>query len=69
VLAKVRRMLDESSDPSRASASDIERWVEVWVRTPQPALQGKTPADTIQLYDGWERVEALLEQLRDGGFA
>lgn len=68
VLAKVRQMLDESGDSARASRFDVERWVEVWMRTRQPALSGRTPAEMIQLHDSWDRVEALLEQMRDGGF-
>jgi len=68
VLAKVRRMLDESGDAARAARFDVERWVEVWMRTRQPALSGRTPAEMIQLHDGWDQVEALLDQMRDGGF-
>jgi len=69
VLAKVRRILEESGNPSLMSPSDMERWVDVWMQTRQPALHGKTPAEAIQLLDGWGQVESLLEQVRDGGFS
>lgn len=69
IIAKVRRILEESGNPTAMSASDVERWVDVWMQTHQPALQGKTPTEVMQLLDGWDRVESLLEQLRDGGFA
>ena len=71
VLAKVHRMLEESGSGlgTQISIGDVERWVDVWMATRQPALRGRTPAELMQLEDGWNEVESLLEQLRDGGFA
>jgi uncharacterized protein (DUF2384 family) len=69
VFAKVLRILEETGSQTPVSTSDVERWVDIWMQTHQPALHGKTPAAMMRLPGGWDQVEPLLEHLRDGGFA
>ncbi len=66
VMSTLQQLLKESGDPALLPAFDLEAWVSVWIRTPLPALHGKTPAEMLRNPEGQRAVEDLLERMRGG---
>lgn len=66
VMATLRRLLEESGDPQRLAAFDLEAWAAQWMREPLPELGGKTPAQMLRNPEGQRAVEQVLERMRGG---
>ncbi len=66
VMSTLQQLLQESGDPALLPGFDLEAWVSAWIRTPVPALHGKTPADMLRNPEGQRAVEDLLERMRGG---
>ena len=43
------------------------RHYEEWIRSPMPALAGRTPLEAVRDRDGREKVEALIQQIERRG--
>lgn len=66
VLAKLQSMLCESGDSARPENFDFDAWVDTWMQSPLPEIEGRTPEEEMRRRDGWSRVEMLLERMRGG---
>jgi uncharacterized protein (DUF2384 family) len=66
IVARLKRLLDESGDPAQVADFDLEAWVNAWVREPLAEWGGKTPADLLRNPEGQRAIEALLDRFRGG---
>jgi putative toxin-antitoxin system antitoxin component (TIGR02293 family) len=66
VAATLRRLLDESGDPTQLKSFDLAAWVARWMREALPELGGKTPAEMLRNPEGQRAVEEVLERMRGG---
>lgn len=68
LLAQVERMLRESGDHTRARDFDAAAWLAAWLRTPAPALGGRTPGECLRTPDGAALVSRLLDAQQSGAY-
>ena len=66
IVATLRRLLDESGDPERLAAFDLEGWVSEWLHTPLPEFNGRTPSQLLRNPEGQRALEAMLHRMRGG---
>jgi putative toxin-antitoxin system antitoxin component (TIGR02293 family) len=66
MMATLRRLLEESGDPQKVAAFDLDTWVAWWMREPLPELGDKTPAEMLRNPEGQRAVELVLERMRGG---
>lgn len=66
LVGQVEIMVAESGDPTEFSA---DQWVGSWLETPNPALDGKCPAEYVHLPEGQEMLLQLLAQMQSGAYA
>lgn len=66
VAALLRRLLDESGDPTQRRQFDLEGWLAQWMRHELPELGGKTPAQMLRNPEGQRAVEQVIERMRGG---
>jgi hypothetical protein len=76
MLADARRgTRGESSEDSATYPPEVlarlaevnARHYEEWIRSPMPALAGRTPLEAVRDRDGREKVEALIQQIERRG--
>lgn len=65
-LATLRRLLEESGDPTEVGKLDLEAWVARWMREPRPEFGNKTPAEMSRSPEGQRAIEQALGRMRGG---
>ena len=67
LLAHARQILKDSTS-AEAERFDVARWLGRWIKTPQPALGGKRPADLLDTEIGASMVDRTLGAVRSGAY-
>ena len=62
----VRRMVDESGDPT---GFDAQAWLDHWLMRVIPALGDRKPLDVLKEPGGLEVVRSLLMRVQSGAFS
>ena len=62
----VRRMVDESGDPT---GFDAQTWLNHWLVGVVPALGDRRPLDVLKEPGGLEVVRSLLMRVQSGAFS
>ncbi|WMJ70852.1 antitoxin Xre/MbcA/ParS toxin-binding domain-containing protein [Stenotrophomonas sp. 24(2023)] len=68
LITKVEDMLAADPGPAGAQGFDVEKWVGHWIRTPQPALGGRPPAELMDTPSGRESVMRVLGAIQSGAY-
>lgn len=66
LIAQVRRIVEESGDPA---GFDAALWVAGWLRTPVPALGGRSPVEYMDTAEGRAIVSRLVALMQSGAYA
>lgn len=67
LLGIAQGVVDQSTAEG-AKGFDTERWLGQWIQRPQPALNGKTPAEFLDTPTGVDLVARLLGALESGAY-
>lgn len=67
LIKQAHAMVARSTSP-QAEEFDVERWLAVWLQTPQPALGGQMPTELLGSPEGLETVSRLLGAIESGSF-
>jgi len=66
LIGQVVTMVNESGEPD---GFDAAKWVSNWLKTPLPALGGKTPASYMDTVEGQKLVSNILATSQSGAYA
>lgn len=66
LIGQVEVMVAESGN---VEGFDAAKWVAAWLDTPNPALDGRRPAEYMHLPEGQEMLSSLLAQMQSGAYA
>lgn len=68
LISRVEDMLAADSGHPDAKGFDVPAWVGTWLRTPQPALGGRLPAEWMDTPSGRESVMRVLGAIQSGAY-
>lgn len=66
IAATLRRLLEESGEPTQLKEFDLEAWLVEWMREELSELGGKTAAEMLRNPEGLRAVEQVLERMWGG---
>ena len=67
-LLGIAQNIVENSTAKEANGFDSAKWLGQWIERPQPALDGRKPADLIGTPTGVEVVARLLGSIESGAY-
>lgn len=67
LMGMAQRIVNQSTSPE-ARGFDVRKWFGAWIDLPQPALDGKKPADLLDTPSGIEAVARVLGALESGAY-
>lgn len=67
-LLGIAQDLVDNSTASGATGFDAAKWLGKWIETPQPALDGRKPADYIDTPTGVSIVARVLGSIQSGAY-